>query len=443
MIAVALALLVVAAVGAVFTTLARPRASADLVTGTSFLAGSVAVALSMLALAGAGLSWSPVVIATVALVFGASGWALRMTRRGELFEIDRQGWSLRVADLLLVLVLVVHALYVTESAPHDWDYWAIWGLKAKVFFAAGGTIDWAFLRDPANSFAHPDYPPLLTLIYGWLGSWGEVWSDRWFGLAETTFIASLLLGVRGIVGSITRSARIGAWTALVLAFPAMQSRFAIADVPLFAFVTLGLLFLQRDLLEPGSRDALLGFFLLGGAALTKNEGLTWFGIAIVAHAGLTRQVRRTALLALPGIAVAAVWQIPRLVVGLATDVTGAGALGRLVDRILDPGWTATLVAAAPPELTAAAVAIVVAVVIARERLRCFTLLLVSTIAQCAVYLAIYATTPYDPAWHVATSWDRISLHLAIPVLVAAATALVERATQPPLPTSEPSPEAAS
>ncbi|MDX1583239.1 MAG: hypothetical protein R3338_06520 [Thermoanaerobaculia bacterium] len=420
-----IALFLVFIVGGLFMFLARLRQPIDLFAGTSFLAGSIVITLAMLVLSSFGVSWLPATILVLSFVFASSGMVVRLMSSSGISR-EPQRFRLELPDFLLAAIVLLHAFYVTETGPRDLDYWVIWGLKAKVFFEAGGTIDWSFLRDASNSFAHPDYPPLLTFMYGWLASWKEVWSDRWFGLLETGMVASLLVIVRGQVGSMTRSPRIGSWTALLLAFPVLQVRYGIADVPLFAFVTAGLLYLQAALRRGGQTAALVGFLLLGGAALTKNEGVSWLVVAIVVYGFASRDLRRTILMALPGIAVAAAWQAPRLIFGLSADVAAPGKLGRMGERLVDLGWTGNLVAFAPPELTAAIIATIIALFVARARLKSFSLLFAASGAQLFVYLAIYTVTPYPPAWHVATSWDRISLHLAIPTLVGAVTALTER-----------------
>src|SRR6185436_13847308 len=52
-------------------------------------------------------------------------------------------------DLLTIWTLVGYSLYATLAAVWEWDYWAIWGLKARVFFESAG-IDWRFLESKWN-----------------------------------------------------------------------------------------------------------------------------------------------------------------------------------------------------------------------------------------------------------------------------------------------------
>lgn len=144
-----------------------PHLSWDLLLGAGFLVGTIMATVAMLILDGVGIAWSPVAATLMSLVLAGSAVLIRkMDAPDEPPESDRPRFS--VADILLVFVLVVYARFLTESSPRDLDYWAIWGLKAKVFFAAGGMLDWRFLTDPTNGFAHPDYPPLMPLLYSFL-----------------------------------------------------------------------------------------------------------------------------------------------------------------------------------------------------------------------------------------------------------------------------------
>lgn len=396
--------------------------SLDVRIGTAFLLGSALLTVAMLALSGVGLKWSPLTVMATSLVLTSSGLLIR--KSGAEHQEMKVGGGYPLADALLILVLTVHALYVTESAPRHWDYWAIWGLKAKVF-AAGGTIDWSFLTDPANAFAHPDYPLLLTMIYSFLASWGETWNDRWFGLVDTAFVTSLLLVVRGVCTRLFGSVAIGSWTALLLAFPAMQIIFGYADLPLFAFVTCGLLFLQMHLQRPTSRLALLGFLLLGGGALTKNEGLSFLLIALVVAAMASRRPKWTTLMAVPGLVLVASWQIPRLFLDLSTDVTRSGWLPRAAERIDDPTLGLALWHFLPSTAVAALITVSVAALLARERLKRLALLVAVPALQLLIYLGVYMGSPHDLTWHIATSWSRISLHVAIPILAVSIPVLVE------------------
>ena len=74
-----------------------------------------------------------------------------------------------------------YALYATLAPLWEWDFWAIWGLKARVFLEAGG-IDWHFLESRWNAFAHPDYPLLVPLNFDFVALINGGWSDRWLGL---------------------------------------------------------------------------------------------------------------------------------------------------------------------------------------------------------------------------------------------------------------------
>src|ERR1051326_5399770 len=64
--------------------------------------------------------------------------------------------------------------FATIARMWEWDFWAIWGLKARTFFEFG-TIDWRFLQSPWNDFAHPDYPLLVPFNYVYASLTAGVW----------------------------------------------------------------------------------------------------------------------------------------------------------------------------------------------------------------------------------------------------------------------------
>ena len=407
--------------GVAFLLIARMETDGLGLAGSGILVGFVLVTLAMLVVSAGGMEWAPLSVSAVTLMFAGTAILLRSR---EPRSLTRPVFA--SGDVATIALVAIHALYVTESAPRDKDYWGIYGLKAKVFAEGGQELGWRFLTDPLNTMAHIDYPPLLNFMYGWLASWQSGWNDRWFGLLELAFVAALALVVRSRVTLLSDSAVVGSWTAALVALSVMQTRFGIADVPLTVFVTCGLLILQHAISRGSDRDARLGFLLLGGAALTKNEGVAFLVITIVVALLWTRRWRFVILASIPGVVVAGFWQIPRLVMGLHADVAEGGGLGRILLRMGETDWMIMLVKMTPPVMIAALVGLIVASWIARERLRSSALLLLVPAAQFVVYLAVYASSPHPSAWHVSTSWDRIALHIAAPWLVVGVTALIER-----------------
>src|SRR2546423_1537939 len=80
-------------------------------------------------------------------------------------------------------------LFATAARLWEWDFWAIWGLKARLFLGHGG-IDWRFLESPWNTYVHPDYPLLVPFNFDFVALLNGGWSDRWLGLLSVGWAAA-------------------------------------------------------------------------------------------------------------------------------------------------------------------------------------------------------------------------------------------------------------
>lgn len=372
-----------------------------------FLYGSGVTWAVMLALSPFG--WTLPRVAAAMLMVSGVCLAIAMRRR-------TGGANLRLAlpDALTAIVLAGFACFATLAPLWDWDFWAIWGLKARIFIEHGA-IDWRFLQSPWNSFSHPDYPLLVPLNMSLAALANGGWDDRWLGVLFVAFAAAIVLLVRDLAAQ-EASPNVGACIALAIASTACVRRAGIAEGPLIAFGGGALLMLRRALLF-GDRPAWRhGALLLGLAACTKNEGLVLLGTvaAALVLSGAARQVWRlwpAFALALPWLVLRVVYRLPSDVVSGSLDARVAahlpqlGVILRELDEHLVTPWLF--------------VAILFAILVGRERSReRFVLLAVAM--QLAMDFATYLVTPNDLVWHIATSWDRVSAQFLVPLTYAAA-----------------------
>src|SRR5207253_1543493 len=122
-----------------------------------FLYGSGMAWAALLALSPFGWTLPRVAIVMLAISGASLFVALRLPHVASSTSA-RLGWP----DALTALTLVGFGFFATLAPLWEWDFWAIWGLKARVF-AERGAIDWRFLESPWNLFSHTDYPLLLPL----------------------------------------------------------------------------------------------------------------------------------------------------------------------------------------------------------------------------------------------------------------------------------------
>src|SRR5204862_5149758 len=95
-------------------------------------------------------------------------------------------------DVPTLVAILGFAFFATAAPLWEWDFWAIWGMKARVFLERGA-IDWRFLESPWNSYVHPDYPLLVPLNFDFIALLNGSWSDRWLGLLSVAWAVALLL----------------------------------------------------------------------------------------------------------------------------------------------------------------------------------------------------------------------------------------------------------
>ena len=155
------------------------------------------------------------------------------------------------------------------------DFLAIWGLKGKTIFAAGG-VPRRLFDDPSLGFSHPEYPLGLPFLYAAVSFLLGRWDDHAMALlfpflqVATLFALSGWLRRRGVSKTIALAA-----AALLALFQPLYSAFltGMADVP-YSFVALLFGAALADALDQtdpfADRRLALASFL---AVSTKNEGL--------------------------------------------------------------------------------------------------------------------------------------------------------------------------
>jgi hypothetical protein len=413
MTAVLVAIVVLGTGGLFVVRAVDPSLSGGASLGAGFMVGCGLVSLVMLALSAAGLPWSFFVILVLLAVIAVGGSVVR--RRGGAVSRNtaRPGAAAVALDLCTAISVAGYALFATIARPWEWDFWAIWGLRARAEFVARG-IDVAFLTSPDVEYSHPDYPPLLSLVYSFTALVRGEWDDRWLGALFVALSVALLLVVRDELRRATGSDTFSAFATLALSGAACSPWVGLADGAIVAFGTAGLLVLARGVREDDVRAFLLAGILFGLGAMTKNEGLALAVAAAVALALF--RVRRLVWLVLPAALLAAPWLVWRAALHLATDVVSGGVATRVMERITDPGaFVATLASGRPDRAGFWALLAVLLLAGGREIVRRHGVMFVAVCLQLLCYVVIYAGTMHDLASHVQTSMGRISGHLAAAV----------------------------
>jgi hypothetical protein len=421
MTAALLAILGMTVLGLPVTLAADRKARGPMLVGASFLYGSGAIFLVLLALSVVKVRWTLVDVTLFALAIfcAASIVAKRRPANGEPQPAARA----HVLDVVTLFALTGYALYATLAPLWRWDFWAIWGLKARVFLEAGG-IDWRFLGSPWNTFAHPDYPLLVPLNYDFVALIDGAWSDRWLGLLCVAWGVAAVLIVRGLAVRET-SPFFASLVALALASRAVSPYLGLAEGALIAFGGAGILFVRAALRDDDDAAAWRhGALMLGFAANCKNEGLAWLVAVTIAVAAVSwfRRGEASRLRGLvtatklwPAYALAAPWLLLRFTHALPTDIAGGSAFSRLMARLPQVHQILGYLMANlhEPWFWLAILAGALIAPSAARRGEGFVFLV--TAIQLLFYVVAYLATPHDLHWHVQTSWARLTEQVTTPI----------------------------
>ncbi len=420
-----IAILTLTVLGLPLALLLDRSARGPLLLGSSFLDGSGAVFLLLLLLSILHIPWTLVSVAVAALLFWVAAWAglrvrdARVPAPPGLSPQPRFHWT----DLATLITLAGYGIYATAASLWEWDFWAIWALKARVFLELGG-IDWRFLESPWNSFAHPDYPLLLPLNFDFIALVSGSWSDRWLGFFFVALGLALLLIARSLVAAESTPFVAGLMT-FALSTIAVSRFVGLSEGAMIAFGGAAVLFLRRAMLLEEPAAWRHGAVMLGFAANCKNEGLAL--LVAVGLAMLLSEPRRWRRLfrLWPAIALALPWLLLRATHVLATDIAGGSVSDRLLSRLHIAPQILTFLSARLDE-PGFWVAILAAVLIAPAALRRReSFVLLATAIQLLFYIGSYFATPHDIRWHVATSWSRLTGQVAVPITYSAIIMLAD------------------
>jgi len=384
-----------------------------------WLLGAGAVALVLFAASLMHVPWGRWMVVAAVIAVLAVAWGRREGARPAGVDAASAPF-----DAVAILAILGYARYATLAPTPEVDFIMFWGMKAKQYAFARG-IDWAFLQNPFNQFAHTDYPPLVTLLFDAQTLLVGAWPDRWLGVINVAFGVATLLMLRWFLAEETETRWLRALATLAFITSAFSPWLGLAEGPLIAYGTTGLLFIRRG-------DVARGAVYLGLAANCKNEGLTLIAAAAIAlvAAGAWRSVARL----WPAAAIAAPWLMARSLHGLHGDLVTPGAAERAIAHLhnLGPMFSAMARYSLGKSVLWSGIALALVVgaprIVRRERF-----LAIAIVVQIAFFLAAYIVTPHDVTWHVRWSWERLVAQLGAAIVFLAMVSvlpLVEKTVRP-------------
>jgi hypothetical protein len=410
MTATLIAILSLAVLGIPIALAVDRRARGPLLIGTAFLYGSGTMYFVLLTLSIAYIRWNLLSITIASLIVFCAAALIARRRSG---DGAGEQTNPHLLDLVTLFTIVCYALYATLAPVWEWDFWAIWGLKARTFLEIGA-IDWRFLESHWNTFAHPDYPLLVPLNYDFVALLNGGWSDRWLGLICVAWVVALALVVRSLAARET-TPFFAALLTTVIAALGFSRYVGLAEGALIAFGGAGVLFVRAALLDDDDVAWRHAALMLGFAANCKNEGLALL-VAVTIAVVATSRPRFLKLI--PAYALAAPWLILRALHTLPTDIVEGSTISRLLARL---PYAHQILLFLAEQLTrpwfwiAILIGILVGPAALRNRER---LLFLVTAIQCLFFVVVYFITPNDLRWHVQSSWPRLTAQLAVPITFA-------------------------
>jgi hypothetical protein len=263
-----------------FSRFSRITLAANIVLATGI--GTVETAGLLLVLAFLGVRWNPAVVFIPALVGGALG------SLSFLADLKGRVRCLRMPLPALFWLVVSGAALAAlgfallTARGTSVDYLFFWGTKG-FRFASVRTIDTVFLSRPDHLLMHPDYPPLVPLVYAFCSLVGG--TSWWIGLAATWFFvlcsALALWGFLSAAFSIPVAAEMSALGCLILTLGILvpfSGGNAEAVLIFFVTVSLGVL----TCLPRGQFDWLVTL-MLAGATLAKLEGGVFSALVVLVY----------------------------------------------------------------------------------------------------------------------------------------------------------------
>ncbi|MEK6759189.1 MAG: hypothetical protein AABY51_05410 [Deltaproteobacteria bacterium] len=408
--------------------------------GTCFLAGLGLVSLQMFlySLAGIGFGFLPIAMPWAAL----SAFLVYKGRKGVAVDLSVPAPAgLDRYSVPFFIIIAIQLLYSFIYAPvlpvSGWDSWAIWFLKAKVFFLEG-SVSAGFLTDPSFGYSHPDYPLMVPLAVSWIYTVINGADDSIARLLYPLQYAALLAVFYHFVKT-AAGARVGLlFTALLSLTPILVMHGAglavkvgglytgdyagYADLALSAYFMGSGAFIYLYLRDGKPAQFLCAVLFLSIGAWTKNEGLTFAAIGLlILWIGSARTGKRAGYLIAASIAIFAIFVGPWAVYKAGIDIGSeyAGRAGQAAsfdgisrlsiifrylarDLFLFTGlfsftWWLWLCG--------------VILNIRGQFKRPVLSLNVLALSQMSVYIFVYMITPANLEWHLQTSLDRLSLQL--------------------------------
>lgn len=385
-------------------------------------------------------------IALTAFSFLSSEWRDSFFSRLKGSDLTRwrnTTWYEGILLLIMVSQIVYVFVYALLMPVNGWDALEIWFFKARGFFGEKKVSVSFFLNNPA---AKPDYPLLIPLSIAWIyTSIGKINEHLAKILYPLQYVSLLIIFLHLLKKISSRKNALLFTTLLSLTpvllihaggLPVSLGRLYSGDFVGYADITLSIYFMSSCgflylyTLNQTRLFLIIAVLFLGMGAWTKNEGLTFAFIGICLTAACLSKKQRHRLPVLAGIlcAIVAPWLIYKMYFNITsggyTDNIHFAIIRNNINRLpfilknMGVHMFGDIALFNFTSYAYVAASIINWRVFFRRPLLLLNLMLLS---QFAIYIFIYMISPYDIAWHLNTSFDRLILHLTPLAMLITAT----------------------
>lgn len=304
--------------------------------------------------------------------------------------------------------------------PHGrWDAWSNWNVVARFVFRGGEHWVGTFLR----IYDHPDYPFLLTMSN----------TTTWEILSRETTRGPMILGflfticLVGLLFSLVYALRgfpQAALAAIVLSTQPIVAYHGIAqyaDMPESFYFLASLGLLPIYMVSKEKSIPILAGFLVGLSAWTKNEGLIFVLISLLAWGFLMNEKKEFAFrpfilgLVLPALIVILfkIFLAPSndLIAGQKDTLTLLFDMERYKYILVNISNAFWVVGGGPISIIGLLAVYSIMIGKTYQSTEGLKQIIFVIFAQFLIYFFIYVTTPHDLEWHFEKSISRLYLHL--------------------------------
>ena len=387
--------------------------------------GAITIEMAILSAFGVKLGIFPIVACSAPLVICAfyfrKGGCERFIDEGRLSLLEK-------FFITAILFEILYAFFRAFIMPiESYDAVAIYGIKAKIFYLAGG-IPRDFFSRFGDFIPHAEYPLLIPLseysIYTFLSSFNDIASKAIFPLYYVSTLGVFYCILRRNIGR-----KISLLFVFLLATIPQFKEYATngyADLPAAFYYSASFFYLFLWIKEKRNAHLWLSFALSALCVWAKTEGLILFGANIIIAAlyfvssGKDRR-KSCAIYIVGSVLSIAAYLIARKNLGLEISndfVSSKLDIFQAVKRIPEILYQYQIQFFGPKKWNIAWIIFILAFIMNIKKAFSGELKVItfSILIVFVSYSAVYMLTPLDLSWHLATTVGRLFLHF-LPVVL--------------------------